>query len=42
MAEGYGCYLLSQPELVCEMVRGAASRSGLPVSIKIRVKKDLR
>ncbi len=42
MAEGYGADLISKPELVCEMVRCASSRSGLPVSIKIRVHKDLK
>lgn len=42
MAEGYGALLLTKPELVCDMVRSARSRSDLPVSIKIRVKRDLR
>ena len=42
MAEGIGAHLISKPELVCDMVRSARSRSGLPVSIKIRVHKDLR
>ena len=42
MAEGYGAHLLSKPELVKDMVRTASSQSGLPISIKIRVKRDLR
>lgn len=42
MADGLGANLLKNPELVSEMVRGAHSRSELPVSIKIRVHKDLR
>ena len=42
MAEGYGALLLTKPELVCDMVKLAHSRSSLPVSIKIRVKRDLR
>ena len=42
MAEGIGAHLISKPELVCDMVQSARSRSGLPVSIKIRVHKDLR
>ena len=42
MAEGYGASLLHHPELVSDMVKTTASRTGIPVSIKIRVKKDLR
>ena len=42
MAEGIGAHLISKPELVYDMVQSARSRSGLPVSIKIRVHKDLR
>lgn len=42
MAEGYGAYLINHPELVSEMVKFASSQSGLPVSIKIRVHKDLK
>jgi len=43
MQGGYGAQLLKSPELVRDMVRQARSRTGnLPVSIKIRVDKDLR
>lgn len=41
MAEGYGAHLIGRPELVVDMVRQAKARSGLPVSIKIRVHSDL-
>ena len=42
MSEGYGAHLISHPELVADMIQQACSRSGLPVSIKIRVHQDLR
>ncbi len=42
MAEGYGASLIYKPELVADMVRQARSRSGLPVSVKMRVHKDLK
>lgn len=42
MADGYGCHLIKHPELVTDMVSQARRRSGLPVSIKIRVHSDLR
>jgi len=42
MKEGYGGALLEQPELLQEMIRWTKERSGLPVSIKIRIDKDLR
>lgn len=42
MAEGFGAHLLSQPELVSDMVHSAFSSSGLPVSIKIRIHKDIK
>jgi hypothetical protein len=40
--EGYGGALLEQPELLQEMIRWTKERTGLPVSIKIRIDKDLR
>ena len=40
--EGYGSYLITRPELVCDMVRGAKRVAGIPVSIKIRIHDDLR
>ena len=42
MAEGYGAHLIKHPELIADMVTQASSRSGLPVSIKIRIHNDLR
>ena len=42
MAEGYGAHLIKHPELIADMVSQADSRSGLPVSIKIRIHNDLR
>ena len=42
MAEGYGAHLIKHPELIADMVSQAGSRSGLPVSIKIRIHNDLR
>lgn len=42
MEEGYGSYLITRPELVCDMVRGAKRVAGIPVSIKIRIHEDLR
>ena len=42
LAEGYGAHLITHPELVTDMISQARSRSGLPVSIKIRIHSDLR
>ena len=42
MAEGYGAHLIKHPELIADMVTQTGSRSGLPVSIKIRIHNDLR
>ncbi|XP_064400045.1 tRNA-dihydrouridine(20a/20b) synthase [NAD(P)+]-like isoform X2 [Halichondria panicea] len=42
MADGYGAQLMSEPELVTDMVRQAKSRSGLPVSVKMRIHKNLK
>ncbi len=42
MQEGVGAALLKRPELVRAMVRQAAERSRLPVSVKIRVAADVR
>jgi len=42
LAEGYGAHLIKHPELVADMISQAGSRSGLPVSIKIRIHSDLR
>lgn len=42
LKERYGAHLIREPQLVCEMVRSAVDRTGLPVSIKIRVCEDLR
>ena len=42
MAEGYGANLIKHPEVVVDMVRQAKAKSGLPVSIKIRIHDDLR
>ena len=43
LQEGIGAALLKQPETIKSMVQSAKSRSGdLPVSIKIRIAKDLR
>ena len=39
--EGVGCALLKKPELVKSMVHEAKERSGLHVSIKIRIDQDL-
>jgi len=39
--EGVGCALLKKPELVKSMVHEAKERSGLHVSIKIRIDPDL-
>jgi len=39
--EGVGCALLKKPELVKDMVREAKERSGLHVSVKIRIAPDL-
>ncbi len=42
MADGYGAQLMSEPELVADMVRQAKARSGLPVSVKMRIHKNLK
>ena len=42
MAEGYGAHLIKHPELVADMVKQAKSRCGLPVSVKMRIHKDLK
>ncbi|KAI9298542.1 FMN-linked oxidoreductase [Neoconidiobolus thromboides FSU 785] len=39
--EGIGGYLMSQPEIVREIVREVKNRSGMQCSIKIRVHKEL-
>mmetsp|Transcript_45239 Transcript_45239/g.117094 ORF Transcript_45239/g.117094 Transcript_45239/m.117094 type:complete len:288 (-) Transcript_45239:207-1070(-) len=40
--DGIGSALLSQPELIAEMVKTAKRRSSCPISIKIRVEDDIR
>ena len=40
--EQYGAYLITQPQLVCEMVHCAKRHTHIPISIKIRVHDDLR
>lgn len=42
MQEHYGSYLITDPQLVCEMVRGAKRNCDIPVSIKIRINNDIR
>ena len=41
MQDGMGSALISKPDLVADMVRAVRNRVGLPVEIKIRIKKDL-
>lgn len=44
MKDGYGCALLSKPDIICDLVKGI--RSNLPntfsVSVKIRIVKELK
>ena len=42
IADGYGCYLLTRPELICDMVKQTKQRVGndFPVEIKIRIDKN--
>ena len=42
--DGYGCYLLTRPQLVCDMVKETKQRVGneFPVEIKIRIDKNER
>lgn len=42
LQEGYGSYLITRPQLVCDMVREAKRLARIPVSIKIRIHEDLR
>jgi len=43
MQSGYGAHLLSDPDLIRDMVRQAMSRApGLAVTIKIRIENDLK
>jgi tRNA-dihydrouridine synthase 4 len=42
MQSGYGAALLSQPQLVSEMVSAVRAVTSLPLSIKIRLQDDLR
>ena len=43
LQDHYGAYLITQPQLVCEMIRGAkGSCNDTPVSIKIRIHNDIR
>ncbi|XP_065834950.1 tRNA-dihydrouridine(20a/20b) synthase [NAD(P)+]-like [Oscarella lobularis] len=42
LREGYGCYLISQPDLVRDIIRQTQNRVTIPVSIKIRVHDDLK
>lgn len=42
LSSGYGAALIKQPELVADMVQRARARCNLPISIKIRIHKDIR
>ena len=42
MAEGYGAHLIKYPELIADMVSQAKRRSGLPVSVKLRIHEKLK
>ena len=42
LAEGYGAALIKKPELVADMIRQARGRTSLPISIKIRLRSNLR
>lgn len=42
LSSGYGAALIKQPELVADMVQQARVRCNLPISIKIRIHKDIR
>jgi len=41
MQEGYGSALLTNPELISQMVKITTNNINIPVSIKIRIDKDL-
>jgi tRNA-dihydrouridine synthase 4 len=42
MAEGYGAHLIKHPDLLSDMVVQAKRRSGLPVSVKLRIHDNLK
>lgn len=43
MQEGYGANLISNPELIQDIVKQTVSRvPGLPVSIKIRIHDNIK
>lgn len=42
MKDGYGSALLTKPQLICDMVKAVKERVNTPISIKIRLSKDLR
>ncbi len=42
ISDHYGAYLITKPQLVCDLVSAARRSCSLPVSIKIRVHEDLK
>jgi len=42
MSDGYGAKLLTNPDLIRDMVHQAKERTNLPISIKIRVNSDIK
>jgi tRNA-dihydrouridine synthase 4 len=42
MADGYGAKLLTNPELIRDIVHQAKERTNLPISIKIRIDSDIQ
>ena len=42
MSGGYGAKLIRNPELIADMISQAKSRTTKPISIKIRISRDLK
>ena len=42
ISDCYGAYLITKPQLVCDLISSARRSCSLPVSIKIRVHEELK
>lgn len=42
LQEGVGAALISNPQLIVDMIRGAQRHTHLPISIKIRIHNDIK